>query len=133
MKMEDRIPMFVYGTLRPHGRGSQSWGYTDEPINRHATISGKMWFSYGDHGYPVVKVDQEGTIVGDIIYYDPTSAIYHHVCDVETGAGYKIVEAKATCLDGSEETVMVWHYKRDTRRLTPIPSGDWLAAEGLEW
>lgn len=134
------IPMFFYGSLRPNP--DDSWGMTgDEPIIRNAYISGRLWFVSGGWGYPVAKLDRLGRIIGDIVFYEPNSALYHRICDVETGAGYEMREVEATYISTEEEidnfiatgefqriTVNAWHWNGDVRKRTPVPDNDWLRA-----
>lgn len=129
------VPMFVYGTLRPNTIRSRdgsesSWGWngTDKVI-RNVTINGNLWYISGEGSFPVAKLDTDGTIIGDVIMYDRTSGLYHHVCDVEYGAGYDMIEVEATLSDGSTQMVMAWHWEGNVSKRRPVPGNDWVRAQ----
>lgn len=118
------IPMFVYGTLRPDWYNNRLLEWDTEKVERGATISGRMYWAFSEGSYPVVNVEQEGTITGDIVYVWEDSTGFNWACRMEIGAGYEPREVTATLPDGTEEQVLVWHYPR-TPRGDHIPGGDW--------
>jgi gamma-glutamylcyclotransferase (GGCT)/AIG2-like uncharacterized protein YtfP len=137
--------MFYYGTLRPN-RGRPSWGMSgDEPVIHNAYIAGRLWYVNIDGSYPVAKLDRPGRIQGDIVGYEPDSAFYHHVCDVESGAGYEMRDVEAQFIDGQEgadhfiETglfqkmnVMTWHFAHSVKGKLEVPGNNWLRAQNRE-
>lgn len=118
------IPMVAYGTLRPNpeigwnrdrGRG----GECREPV-LNVRISGRIY----DHGFPVAKLDEEGQIVGDVLFYE--NEIPEWIVRMEEGAGYELRPVEVR--DESGRIIMdavAWHYCHQPRGKW-IKSGDFL-------
>lgn len=123
------VPVFVYGTLRV-GEGNYSWcADAVVEVREDCTTQGRIY----DHGYPVAKFDEQGTIKGDVLWFDPTHRAYERVCRMEFGAGYGMVEIKA---EDSEtgEVIPCWgfHYMHMPRGAL-IESGDWRESDRLKY
>lgn len=121
--MAGLIGMFVYGTLRP---GAYNAWYNAARVDRNCVAQGRIYFVQGSYGYPVAKFDEEGEIVGDVLWLDPEGDDYFSICQMEQGAGYEI--RNILVQKGSVVTrVQAWHYIGNPRGKL-IESGDWLKA-----
>jgi gamma-glutamylcyclotransferase (GGCT)/AIG2-like uncharacterized protein YtfP len=113
---------FVYGSLRPGDYNHERVGGSTDA--RPATTKGQLYDS--GHGYPLAKLDEEGTIVGDVVYFGPEA--WKDIVDMEEGAGYVMQEVTVTFTDDdSSATIPAWHYERDIEPdwQDPVSSGDW--------
>jgi len=121
------VAMFVYGTLRP-GHGNYRWaarGVDESRTVRDVRIGGDLYFVHGSGGYPVAKLDGEGEIVGDVVFFYEDSPEYHDVYRMEDGAGYDLIQVVPEDWD-SDVPVYAWHYRGEPRG-KQIRSGDWAA------
>ncbi len=120
------IPLFVYGTLRI-GEGNYRWASMDvvEEIP-NVTIRGDLYFFSPRASFPVAKLDGQGAIKGDILFYEPDSRCFEDVCEMELHAGYEMRQTWAK-VNGSMEPVVAWHYIHDPRG-EKIEDGDWIRA-----
>lgn len=121
---DDLLRVFVYGTLRV-GHGNFEWA---ADAVKYALIdartAGRVYFVHGRGGYPVAKFDEDGTIVGDVLWFDPRHPMFSEVVRMEIGAGYSCREVIASHDEYPDVECMGFHYER-----TPggawIPSGNW--------
>lgn len=117
---------FVYGSLRP---GEYNYdrvgGSSHDP--QPGTISGRLYDT--GWGYPQAKLDEEGTIIGDVVYFGNDN--WKHIVSMEEGAGYEMHEVTVTFADGSTATHAAWHYKGIPHG-NAVESGDWLNREDDE-
>lgn len=111
---------FVYGTLRPGDYNHERVGGSTDA--RRATASGRLYCVFPSGGYPGAKFQEEGTIVGDVVYFGHKR--WPFIMDMETGAGYSLVEIPVTYEDGSVETMRAFQYDRQ-------PDGPWI--ESGDW
>lgn len=129
--------LFVYGTLRP--------GF-DNPYARRlagdagyvapATMQGRL---YDVGRYPAVVRSEhpDDCVVGDLYHLPPSSGLLAWLDDYE-GCGPRFArpheygrEALTVCLpDGTGVIAWVYLFKRNVRRLRPIPSGDYRLSTG---
>jgi gamma-glutamylcyclotransferase (GGCT)/AIG2-like uncharacterized protein YtfP len=129
------VQLFVYGILRPADAQGLGWegGYTRPPI-LNATIEGNLYWLGYPGGIAGAKVDELGTIVGDIIFLDSDSEEYVHIVHMESGAGYELRTVTATHSSPSGPAVgvpvlsevCVWHYKRPCDPALLIEGGDYI-------
>lgn len=122
--MSDLIGIFVYGTLRP---GSYNHWYEEEGVDPNCTARGRLYFVHGHSGFPVADFDEEGVIVGDVIWLRDDSQDFQDICNMELGAGYTLRDIEVTDAEGSTYTAYAWHYPQKLRGKR-IPDGDWLKA-----
>lgn len=121
--MADLTPCFFYGTLRV---GAYNARYDAKRIDRNCIAQGRIYFVQDSHGYPVAKFDEEGEIVGDVVWLDPEGDDYFSICQMEKNAGYEI--RNILVQKGPVVTrVQAWHYIGKPRGKL-IESGDWLKA-----
>jgi gamma-glutamylcyclotransferase (GGCT)/AIG2-like uncharacterized protein YtfP len=122
--------VFVYGTLRKgHGNGIAFFGGADRVVEG-ATTQGRLYYAFpGFKGYPVCVFTEEGTVTGDVFYFenknDPGLVDAYRM---EVNAGYTPTEVQVTLPGGSVETCLVFHWGRDVKG-DHIPSGDWNLCE----
>jgi gamma-glutamylcyclotransferase (GGCT)/AIG2-like uncharacterized protein YtfP len=121
------VAMFVYGTLRP-GQWNHSGDGEVRPPMEGCTIEGRIYFVWDNSGYPVAKLDEEGRIIGDVLFLDDESSEYESIVRMERGAGYepRDVAVRIEDEDGTvrEFGAVAWHYI-DKPRGELIRSGDW--------
>lgn len=127
---EDKlVAVFVYGTLR-YGEGNYSW--CQEAVRyvlRDCKVDGRIYWVYDTQGYPVAKLDEDGKIVGDILWFERDHPIYRNVVSMEIRAGYEIRNIRVECEGGEHRDCIAFHYtNKPTGRL--IKSGDWVLESG---
>lgn len=129
--------LFVYGTLQP-GFGNYRllsqcalWGVP-------ATTSGTVHWVQGRGGYPVAKLDEEGTIQGTLLCIkgskpeDDEGMLSAHL--MELGAGYEARQIEVAITGGHPQTgqptvtALAYHYPHKPRG-AKIESGDWAAED----
>lgn len=120
-----KIPVFVYGTLRPGDYNHDRFPGGVVQIINDCSASGRLYHAFKDHrGYPGAHFDEEGTIVGDILVYDDESRAFQSVVSMELGAGYEVRQIKVNTPNGVIEAIG-FHYLQPHGDL--IESGDWFA------
>ncbi len=118
------IPMFVYGTLRP---GRYNAWYSAERIDRNCTTNGQIFFVSELGGFPVAKLDAEGTIIGDVIWLEEGGEDHVSIDRMERGAGYEMRSIQVCTPEGRTFEAYAWHYKYEP--MGPlIEDGDWVKA-----
>lgn len=123
------LPCFVYGTLRS-GQGNYHWcqaAVRRETLNVRA--NGRLYFVSGHTGYPVAKLDENGIILGDVLWFDPVHPDFDAVVQMETGAGYECRDIEVLTEESERIDCMAFHYIW-TPRGELIPDGDWIRAVG---
>lgn len=124
---DDLVRVFVYGTLRV-GHGNFQW--CSDAV-RYALIDartdGRIYFVNGTRGYPVAKFDEEGTILGDVLWFDPDHPDFADVVRMEIGAGYTCQDIIVRHDEYPDIECMGFHYVRSPRGVW-IQSGDWASA-----
>lgn len=128
-QLGDLVPVFVYGTLRV-GQGNFRWAC--EAVRsyiRDCTAEGRIYFVHDRWGYPVAKLDETGTILGDVLWMDNRHPTYDEVYRMEISAGYEIRTVPVQTPDG-ELKCLAFHYI-DKPRGVWIESGDW-ARESMD-
>lgn len=127
---EPLVPIFVYGTLRM-GYDNYQWASNAVKFAVPDCITnGRIYFLDRTRGYPVAKFDEEGQIVGDVLFFDPTHTEYKVVVRMEEGAGYLMREIVAVDEFGTTYDCFGFHY-RYVPRGDFIASGDWSAEVGF--
>jgi gamma-glutamylcyclotransferase (GGCT)/AIG2-like uncharacterized protein YtfP len=126
------IKAFVYGTLRV-GEYNYKWtsgDIVDEILN--VTTTGGIYFVSPHGGYPVAKLDEPGTIIGDILVYPEDSHDWDRIYSMESGAGYVLCPIVVTTQDGEKIQAVAWHYK-GVPMGPKIPDGDWARAASADF
>lgn len=120
------IPIFVYGTLRPSEYNFRRTGGAVK-VDWNMRANGRLYhaFKAPERMYPGARFDEEGTIVGDVLWYKEGSSALRSVVAMEIGAGYSMVEIKVENADGEHMEVYAFQYERPHGER--IESGDWLA------
>ncbi|MFE1173605.1 gamma-glutamylcyclotransferase family protein [Streptomyces sp. NPDC058773] len=136
----ERLPFFVYGTLRPgevnYGPALRGRTVAEEP----ARIGGALL--YDGPGYPYATAGPAGAVVHGALVR-PRDTDYDEVCALldrlegyvpgDPRNHYERVPTEAVCADG--RTVRAWVYlaagplaARLRATGTPLPGGDWPAS-----
>lgn len=123
------LPVFVYGSLRV-GEDNYEWAKTAVVRNiRNCRTNGKLYHvSENLRLYPVAKLDQPGTIRGDLLFFEEHNPITNRVIRMETTSGYVMRRTAIFLPDGSDLMGYAFHYKNDPRGQL-IPSGNWFAPD----
>lgn len=125
--MSELVPVFVYGTLR---EGQGNWQWAKEAV-RHSDLnvrtSGRIYFCSGRTGFPVAKLDEAGSIVGDVLWFDPDHPTFDDVVQMEVGAGYECRDIEVITSESETIECMAFHYAWRPRG-DLIPDGDWVRA-----
>lgn len=124
---KDLVPVFVYGTLRL-GHNNFSWAQ-DAVVYAltDCTAEGTIYFVSPGGGYPVAKFDEVGTIIGDVLWFDPKHPEYNAVVQMEINAGYELRSITITHPDGTKMQCLTFHYLRKPGG-PRIEDGDWAKA-----
>lgn len=113
------IPVFVYGTLRI-GEGNYLWA---REAVRHetpdVTTKGRIYFVRSRITFPVAKFERDGTIKGDLLWFDPEHPVFSEVVDMEVGAGYVVQEIEVEDTRGDTHEALGFQYLME-------PQGDWI-------
>jgi gamma-glutamylcyclotransferase (GGCT)/AIG2-like uncharacterized protein YtfP len=126
-----RLPVFVYGTLRP---GEKNYpvclaGRTVEEVA--ATAEGQLYF-VADGGYPYVEPGP-GTVAGELIYLEPRhyaqtlrglDALEEYDPDNESHSVYLRRRTTVTLVDGSRTTAWIYYWNCPQIVGIRIASGD---------
>ncbi|MER7396491.1 gamma-glutamylcyclotransferase family protein [Streptomyces sp. NPDC000151] len=138
----ERLPFFVYGTLRP-GEANHAWALRGRTaVERPALIHGALL--YDGPGYPyAIHGPADAVVHGHVVTpaegaYDEVLAVLDRLEGYTPGPpdnDYDRVACAAVLPDGA--TVRAWVYLaadplagRLRATATPIPGGDWLATAG---
>lgn len=124
------VPVFVYGSLRPRGRGANgAMEAASVGGPWPAVMAGRLYF-HRCGAYPVMDTNAPGSVVrGDVYLCDVTSRPWQWVEDMEVGAGYDPQWRPAfigqdNTMRRSEVIVFGWNWPE---RGDEVTSGDWLA------
>lgn len=128
MSLPSLTRIFVYGTLRV---GQYNYSWCEEAVEKaikNCTASGRIYFVDPlGAGYPVAKLDEHGTIYGDILYFNTAHPLFDAVVRMELGAGYVARNIQVTTPKGRQVDCQAFHYLRIPRG-SLIREGDWAAA-----
>lgn len=119
------IPVFVYGTLRV---GQYNFGVVRKAVRNIAEnckANGSIYFFGGRRGYPIAKFDEDGEILGDVLWCDPSHPGYDRMMQMELGAGYESREIEVRNPDGEVIECIAFQYL-GTPKGEWIQSGDWV-------
>lgn len=135
--MSERLPFFVYGTLRP-GQRHHSWALRGRTASEEpASLVGLVL--YEGPGFPYA-VEGEGVVCGDLVlpeaaHYAEVLRVLDELEDYSPGGAenvYERISAAVARADGSE--VRAWVYvaaaplaARLRSTGTVIAGGDWIA------
>jgi gamma-glutamylcyclotransferase (GGCT)/AIG2-like uncharacterized protein YtfP len=127
----ERLPVFVYGTLRPGEKNYRRYlaGRTVDEVA--ATAEGQLYFVV-DGGYPYVEPGR-GTVAGELVFLDPrrytqtlrgVDALEEYDSDNESHSIYLRRRTTVTLADGSR--IAAWIYYWNCPQITGIriASGD---------
>lgn len=136
------LPVFVYGTLR-NSLGNYERILRGNTVHEEpATLVGATMLDAG--GFPFVITEGEGTIIGEVMYLDPTNADFTMRC-LDRLEGYRGPGLPGNMYDRLEVTVMSEDgipltayayitapgFRHHTRGMAVIESGDWKDALAL--
>lgn len=133
------MPLFVYGTLREGERLHHYYASGVVKIRHEATASGVLYYP-GHRSFPGARFDEEGTIVGDLLWYKLDSLSLLDVIRMELSAGYSLVAVRATYnrLTGrphrKQIQALAFHHLYSGDHCERVPGGDWksVAARKLQ-
>lgn len=132
-----RLPVFVYGTLRP-GQGNYQWALAGQTVSEvPASVAGLALYDGPGFPYAVLSDAPEDRVLGDVITirddaYDEVLARLDGLEGYRPGGGGLYDRVHVTAVTGTG-AVEAWTYTVPPRRLTTvlsqharIASGDWL-------
>lgn len=129
-KQGKAIPLFVYGTLRV---GEALYSYYNSGVvkERHeATSPGVLYFPF-HYQFPGARFDEEGTIIGDILWYPLSAASLLEVITMELRAGYSLVKVNVTYERKTgrphrkEIEALAFQHNYSDSSCERVPGGDW--------
>lgn len=136
LKSGKRVPMFFYGTLRKTGYNHGRFNEVDVKIRQDATTPGQLYFP-GHRMYPGARFDEEGTIVGDLMWY-PIAHPLVSIFGMEIGAGYTAEIVPVTYEKRSRprrKTIDAISFQYEGRwgreDWTPVPGNNWLCPAAI--
>lgn len=89
------IPLFVYGTLRVGERLHDYYSDGIVKIRKEATTRGVLYFP-GHRSFPGARFDEDGTMIGDLLWYPMSAPRFLSVVGMELSAGYELVKVSVT-------------------------------------
>jgi len=127
----ERLPVFVYGTLRPRGKNFPHYlaGRTVDEVA--AKAAGRLYF-VADGGYPYVDPGR-GTVIGDLIYLDPRhyaqtlqglDELEEYDPDNESNSVYLRRRTIVTLADGGRVAAWIYYWNCPQIVGVRIASGD---------
>lgn len=115
--------LFTYGSLR---EGQPLDHYMRNHVDHgNATINGRI-YEYGEGSFPVVDLDAEGTIVGEVYALHERDPLLAWCMQMEKDSGYVPRQVTATLANGSTAEVTALHFPHKEWYGDRIESGDWL-------
>lgn len=135
------VPMFFYGTLRKGGGNDARFSSGVTKVKKNAQAPGVLYFP-GFVGYPGARFDEEGTMIGDLFWYEPDSRDLLGIFRMEIGAGYTAEVIKVTYERKTERPrrktieAISFQYERfgfvtGRDRWTPVPGNDWFCSAAV--
>lgn len=140
--MNQRLPIFVYGTLRTD-QGNWRWALAGNTVSEvHGTVAGMVMHDNGAFPFAYPTSDPADVIHGDLMHVKPD--LYDKVLgSLDSLEGYKgpgrfnLYErgiVPVTLDDGTIEQAYAYYashdyYANHVRRLPRVTSGDWLIHE----
>lgn len=121
------ISVFVYGTLRPGGklhRLIESATEESFPAKTNGAIYHVRAGTDEKPIYPVANFKEPGTIFGDVLLVDGSSADFQYVDEMETSSGYRRILIEVEDRDGDTHKALAYEY--DGLYGPKIESGEWL-------
>lgn len=131
-KPPTRLPLFVYGTLRPGAANFASYLGPCAISSRPATVRGRLFLH--DEGYPFLTAG-DGTVRGEIIEvtaecWEETIArldeLEEYAPDDEAGSLYLRRRVVAQTADGTRVSAWTYLWNRPEETGRRLPDGDWL-------
>lgn len=126
------IPLFVFGTLRVGFGNHGMFGEACHSAYTGVEAPGRMYYagySYAGEvrsaGYPCVRFDEPGTVIGDLLFVDeehPNTSMVHRM---ELGAGYVMAEVPVTLEDGRIIMATAYHWPEGAATGRHIESGNY--------
>ncbi len=125
--MSERLPVFVYGTLRPGQPGFDEMGLGARvDLLGPASVIGTL-YDLGD--YPGALLQGDGVIVGDLLRPRDDAVLSSldsfELFDPEDPAASEYLRVP-TCLLNGGRSVWIYVYNFSLTEARVIPSGDWL-------
>lgn len=130
---KERLPIFVYGTLRPGGKNYLHFlaGRTVDEVT--ATAEGQLYF-VADGGYPYVEPGP-GLVSGELIYLDPhhyeetlqaVDELEEYDPDNEAHSVYLRRSTTVFLADGNPAAAWIYYWNCPSITGIRISSGDFL-------
>lgn len=134
------VPMFFYGTLRVGDYNHRHFDQGVTKVKKEAQAKGVLYFP-GHVGYPGARFDEEGTMIGDLLWYPVDSMSLVGIFRMEIGAGYTAQVIDATYARKTErprrKTIKAISFQYEESRYgyrsgradwVPVPGNDWFCA-----
>jgi gamma-glutamylcyclotransferase (GGCT)/AIG2-like uncharacterized protein YtfP len=130
--LESRLPLFVYGTLRPGTPGFATYLEGATLSVRPATVRGRLWLHAGEE-YPFLTAGEE-EIHGELIEVEDAAwerimaaldKYEEYAPEDEAGSCYLRRRIAASPDDGTTVTAWTYLWNRPPAAGIPIPGGDW--------
>ncbi|WP_432543018.1 gamma-glutamylcyclotransferase family protein [Kineococcus sp. SYSU DK002] len=137
----DRLPFFVYGTLR-RGGGNHAWALAGRTVSERAAVLDGAHMHEGP-GYPFVVPGGPGGVIGELVEVLPA----HHsqvLADLDRLEGfvpggssnlYDRVVVEVRTADGTLVPALTYvaaeRLRERVRTLPPVPSGDWFGTRRM--
>lgn len=129
----ERLPFFVYGTLRPGHGNSRLWiGDAEDRYDGVATVDG---FTMTAHGCPYITPDVTQRVVGTLIVAHDTLderdyRLLTYRLDMLEGINhdnqyYGHYRRRSVVVNTPDGDVTAWVYWTDTPATFPVPGNDW--------
>lgn len=127
----ERLPVFVYGTLRPGEKNYPSYLAGRTVGETTATAAGELYFVAGG-GYPYVEPGP-GRVAGELVHLDPRcyeqtlreiDALEEYDPDDEAHSVYLRRRTTVTLADGSRVAAWIYYWNFPQVVGTRIASGD---------
>lgn len=128
---EERLPVFVYGTLRPGEKNYPRYLAGRAVKTVSATAEGRLYYVAGG-GYPYVEPGP-GTVAGELVYLDPChyeqtlqaiDALEEYKPDDEAHSVYLRRRTYVTLIDGSCAAAWIYYWNFPELTGVRIASGN---------
>lgn len=117
--MQTTVDVFVYGTLRT-GEGLSGWLQGKQ--RTLATTRGNLYFARYHTGFPLARLNEDGTIIGELIEGVPYDE-FLRCADMEEAAGYLTMSVPVDVEDRGRVHAYAFHYPGPVG--AKIVTGDW--------
>lgn len=128
---KERLPVFVYGTLRPGEKNYAHFLAARTVKTLSATAEGRLYY-VADGGYPYVEPGP-GRVVGELVYLDPChydqtlqeiDDLEEYNPDDEAHSVYLRRRTRVTLIDGSRTSAWIYYWNYPELTGVSIVSGN---------